>query len=85
LSAFPSNRPIEVDYLALIDLYLPGVVATRLLVGELAHAHDSGTAMTRENVRAINGPLPVEDQGLPRFADSNPAPMDGWTTYGRLD
>lgn len=79
-----ATHPAPLDYLDVIDAFLPGVVPSRDLVDALSAAHGAGTAMTEANVLAINGPLPVEDTGLPRFADSNPAPRDGWTTYGRL-
>ncbi|HEY2068269.1 MAG TPA: hypothetical protein VGG48_01845 [Rhizomicrobium sp.] len=72
------------DYWSVLDTMAPGVVATRELVDAVAarYAANDYTALTQDQVLAITGPLPLPPASMPRFADSNEDPFDGWVQYG---
>lgn len=61
-------------------LYAPGLLLTRDLEQAIVaqYAANNFTPLTQAQVLAITGPLPAYPTGLPRFADSNPDPVDGW-------
>jgi hypothetical protein len=82
----------EYDLRANFYLYAPGVVPTSDSEAAMAAQYkaNGNRLVTQAQVLAIcGGTLPPQPNPLPRFADSNPDPRDGWSierseavTYG---
>jgi hypothetical protein len=61
--------------------YAPGVVPTSDIDAALGaqYVANGNQPVTQAQVLAIVGTLPPYPKPLPRFADSNPDPRDGWS------
>ena len=64
-----------------VRTFAPGLLCTDAIEAQLAAQYVSNnyTPLTQGQVLAITGPAPSYPTGLPRFADSNPDPVDGWS------
>lgn len=80
-----------------LDVLMPGIVVQRALIDAAAsqYAANGYTPLLASQVPAIltaaavldpalgyGSSLPAYPAGLPRFADSNPSPGDGWVEFG---
>lgn len=75
------------EILSALYAYAPGVELTRDLESALATQVDAGGPLSPAQVKAacagLGIPIPVYPTQLPRFADSNPDPSDGWALDAR--
>lgn len=75
---------ISPNYEFLTDLYryAPGVELTRELESALAVQVDATGPLTQQQVvnicAGLGIPIPTYPKSLPRFADSNPDPINDW-------
>jgi hypothetical protein len=72
----------DYDLRANLYQYAPGVVPTADIDAAMAaqYTANGNKPVSQAQVLAIVGPLPVSpSHPLPRFADSNPHPHDGWS------
>ena len=69
------------DLHSAVYAFAPGVLCTDAIEAALAaqYVANGYTKLTQAQVLAITGAAPSYPTGLPRFSDSNPDPVDGWS------